>query len=622
MSQTAPLAQTFGISEDSGDGIFLTKLDLFFGAKSSTAPFTVEIREVENGTPTLVRVPYGIVTKQASTININASTPTVTTFTFPTPVFLQNNREYAMVLKPGGDSQDYSVWTASLGDTDVATNETVYKVPAAGVMLTSSNDETWTPHQKEDLKYKLYRANFRTNVQGTFYMENDDIEMFTIDSVSGATRFKTGEKVRGECILQIANTNGGGGVSAGDIIQTGAARHNTTAIANTHYANGVVREIISTTANTTTFRIDAYGNFPVSNAGGLTHASGTNIHANVYVGTTLVGNVNAFTANSTAGFVDFYDFDNRKLRLTGSTGGFSNSDSGGIGYLRGQVSGHTAHIKTTTPDNAIMNMTVPKMPVLQYGNTNATFAIRDAAAAISADYTSVDLGEENFLVKTEKKVYSKTNEAALSAVGGSKKTYVIRGNFKSHDPRVSPVLQTSRSNAIVIENVINNVSTDEHKEVGSAEMRHVSSAIQLGKDQDAEDLKVYLHAYKPIGTDVKVFAKVKAATDYESLTDKDYTPLVQITASNTVSDSIDTTDIIEFEYGFTANTDGQNFLGTSGANNHARLHTGDSNILHYEDTTGGVHKSFDIFAIKIVMTSSGTNVVPLVRDMRAVALQV
>ena len=225
MSQTAPLAQTFGISEDSGDGIFLTKLDLFFGAKSSTAPFTVEIREVENGTPTLVRVPYGIVTKQASTININASTPTVTTFTFPTPVFLQNNREYAMVLKPGGDSQDYSVWTASLGDTDVATNETVYKVPAAGVMLTSSNDETWTPHQKEDLKYKLYRANFRTNVQGTFYMENDDIEMFTIDSVSGATRFKTGEKVRGECILQIANTNGGGGVSAGDIIQTGAARH-------------------------------------------------------------------------------------------------------------------------------------------------------------------------------------------------------------------------------------------------------------------------------------------------------------------------------------------------------------------------------------------------------------
>ena len=352
----------------------------------------------------------------------------------------------------------------------------------------------------------------------------------------------------------------------------------------------------------------------------MSRTNNTNRHANVYIGTTLVGNVNAFTANATAGFVDFYDFDNRKLRLTGSTGGFSNSTY--IGYVLGQFSGHSAHIKTTAPDNAVMNMTVPKIPVLQYGNTVANFAIRTATSTISSDFESVDLGEENFLTKDEKKVFSKTNEAALSAVSGSKKTYVVRGTFSSTDPRVSPVLQTSRSNAIVIENVINNLSTDEHKEVGNAQARHVSVPIRLGKDQDAEDLKVYLHAYKPIGTDVKVFAKIKASSDGEAFTDKDYTPLVQITSSNTVSDSIDTDDIIEFEYGFTANTDGQDFLGTSGANNHARLHTGDSNIVHYEDTTGGVHKSFDIFAIKIVMTSSGTNVVPLVRDMRAVALQV
>ena len=203
-------------------------------------------------------------------------------------------------------------------------------------------------------------------------------------------------------------------------------------------------------------------------------------------------------------------------------------------------------------------------------------------------------------------------------MNGSKKTYVVRGTFSSTDPRVSPVLQTSRSNAIVIENVINNLSTDEHKEVGNAQARHVSVPIRLGKDQDAEDLKVYLHAYKPIGTDVKVFAKIKASSDGEALADKDYTPLVQITSSNTVSDSIDTDDIIEFEYGFTANT--ATLVGSG--NGHAKLLSTDSNIVHYLDTTGGLHKSFDVFAIKIVMTSSGTNVVPLVRDMRAVALQV
>ena len=606
-----PLAQTFLVSEESGDGIFITKVDLFFGSKSATAPFSLEIREVEGGTPNEVRVPYGFVTKQSSAINVNASTPTVTTFTFPTPVFLQNNREYALILKPGGDSQEYSVWTAILGDTDIATNETIFKVPAAGVMLTSSNDRTWTAHQKEDLKYKLWRADFNTSATGTFYMENDNIEMFTIDSVQGATRFKAGEKVRSASVMTILNNQT---LSVGDILQSHAAKVSTTSIANTHYANGVIREIITGgSAGTTKVIIDDYGNFQ-TNANQKANAH------NLYVGTTWVGNVSAWSANTSAGFVDFYDFDNRKLRLTGSTGGFSNTTY--IGYVRGQVSGHTALIKTTAPDNAIMNVTVPKIPVLQYGNTSASFALRSATSAISSDFQAVDLGEENFLAKNEKKVYSKTNEAALSAVSGSKKTYVIRGTFTSTDSRISPVLQTSRSSAILIENVINNLSTDEHKEVGSAEARHISIPIQLGKDQDAEDLKVYVQAYKPTGTDVKIYAKVKASTDFEGLADKDYTPLVQITSSNTVSDSIDTEDIIEFEYGFTANTDGQDFLGTSGANNHARLHSGDSNIIHYEDTTGGVHKSFDVFAIKIVMTSSGTNVIPLVRDIRAVALQV
>ena len=604
-----PLAQTFRVKENDGDGVFITKVDLFFGTKSTTAPLSVELREVENGVPTEVRVPYGIVTKQASAININASTPTVTTFTYPTPVFLHNNKEYALVLRPGGDSQDYSVWTASLGDTDVATNETVFKVPAGGVMLTSSNDRTWTAHQKEDLKFKLYRADFTTGT-GTFYMENKDVEMFTIDSVTGSTRFKVGEKVRSASVMTNHHNQA---LAVGIILQSHAAKQNTSAIANTHYANGVIREIISASGSgvnrTSKVIIDDYGNFQ-TNA-----TQKANAH-NLYVGTTWVGNVSAWSANTSAGFVDFYDFDNRKLRLTGSTGGFSNSTY--IGYMRGQVSGHTALIKTTAPDNAIMNMTVPKMPVLQYGNTTASFAIRTATSAIGSDFNAIDLGEENFLAKDEKKVFSKTNETALSAVSGSKKTYVIRGTFSTTNTRVSPVLQASRSNAIVIENVINNVSTDEHKEVGNAEMRHVSVPIRLGKDQDAEDLKVYVHAYKPIGTDVKVFAKIKASSDYESLADKDYTPLVQITSSNTVSDSIDTTDIIEYEYGFTANT--TTLVGSG--NGHAKLLSTDSNIVHYLDTTGGLHKSFDIFAIKIVMTSSGTNVVPLVRDMRAVALQV
>ena len=46
-----PLAQTFLVTEDGG--CFVTKVDLYFGAKDETLPVTCEIREVINGYPNL-----------------------------------------------------------------------------------------------------------------------------------------------------------------------------------------------------------------------------------------------------------------------------------------------------------------------------------------------------------------------------------------------------------------------------------------------------------------------------------------------------------------------------------------------------------------------------------------
>ena len=40
------------------------------------------------------------------------------------------------------------------------------------------------------------------------------------------------------------------------------------------------------------------------------------------------------------------------------------------------------------------------------------------------------------------------------------------------------------------------------------------------------------------------------------------------------------------------------------------------------DSVGGVYNGFKTFSIKIVMTSTGTNVVPTVKNMRAIALQI
>ena len=58
------------------------------------------------------------------------------------------------------------------------------------------------------------------------------------------------------------------------------------------------------------------------------------------------------------------------------------------------------------------------------------------------------------------------------------------------------------------ENVINNDDTNEHiTDGGNALSKYVSRTVTLGEGLDAEDIKVFVNAYKPAGTDVKVYAK-------------------------------------------------------------------------------------------------------------------
>ena len=591
-----PLSQTFFVETDDAEGAFVTKLDLYFGRKSSTYPITVQIRETENGYPTNTVLPYASKTLQPSEVSANTSGTgggnDATSFTFDSPVFLQNGREYCFTVLPGGNSDEYALWVAELGGTDVDTNELIHKQAAAGVLFTSANDKTWSPIQSEDVKFTLHRAEF-TRSTGTVYIENDDVDFFTVDNLNGS--FNVGEKVVAESVLTFSNNDS---ISVGSVLKTFAT-------SGTNFANGVVRQIVTSGSGSVTVKVDNYGNFPT------TATSNTN---NIFLGDgTWIGNTTAFSANTNSGFVKFVDSVGGKLHLENSTGGFAN------GFVRGQVSGATARV--TTVDNPVMNTLVPKIPQIVYANTTSSWEARTTSTSgvISSTYESVDISTENNFLDGEKKIYSVTNESGLSAVNGSQKSLVLKGTFATTDTRVSPVIDTSRTNGIVIENVINNDNTDEHKEVGDAEMRYMTKPVVLADGQDAEDLKVFLTAYKPQGTNVYVYARIHNPEDAESISDKDFSPLTQITSTNTFSDSVDTTDFKEFEFGFSANTDGQGFLTT--ANSHARLNTSNNEVVTYRASDGSIHATYKTFAIKIVMTSSGTNVVPLVRDMRAIALQ-
>lgn len=267
---------------------------------------------------------------------------------------------------------------------------------------------------------------------------------------------------------------------------------------------------------------------------------------------------------------------------------------------------------------------VPKIPVMNFANTSTTFSVRTATSGgvINTQFSDLDLEIENPFSDNTKAVFSKLNESALSAVNGSKKTLVVKGLLNTSDSKMSPVVDLSRANSYILENVINNNATDEEtKEVGSATTRYFSKPIELADGQDAEDLRVYLTAYKPSGTDIKVYAQLLSSSDGEAIADKDYTLLNQATNSNIVSDNLDTNDFKEFEYTLSANTDGQNFLGTNN-DNQARLNTADSNIVSYRTSSGIVHKTYKTFAFKIVLTATSNSSVPFVKDLRSIALQV
>ena len=172
-----PLAQTF-LVEDSvlEGGVFLTKIDIFFFQKDEEIPVALDVRTVENGTPTQDILPFSKVVKDPEDVFISADASKPTTFTFKSPVFLPFRQEHAMVLT--SDSNQYKVFISLLGKDaiDAAhSGEKISEQPYIGVLFKSQNASTWTPSQYEDLMFKIYRAEFTiptTASNSTLVLEN------------------------------------------------------------------------------------------------------------------------------------------------------------------------------------------------------------------------------------------------------------------------------------------------------------------------------------------------------------------------------------------------------------------------------------------------------------------
>ena len=216
--------------------------------------------------------------------------------------------------------------------------------------------------------------------------------------------------------------------------------------------------------------------------------------------------------------------------------------------------------------------------------------------------TKIELNKDNEMT-TVKKVLSYSNEIANLS---GKKSSLLRSQFSTNNTNVSPAIDVQKATSYVINNLINNVSTNETgKSGGDANARYITKRVTLTENQTAEDIKVFITAYKPPETEIRVYYKILNAIDPDDFDDKSYVEMSQNSKSgiNSVKDKLD--DFIEYEYTIAS------------ANK-----TGPGGEVTYTNAAGATFLGFNTFALKIVMTSSTDVVVPQLRDMRAIALQV
>jgi hypothetical protein len=155
----------------------MTSIDLYFKQKSTNQNLgaTVEIREMSNGFPTRKIIGGEVARRENSQINVSASAATATTFTFKNPIYLLPGTEYCFTVRPDGNSTDFVIWTAELGQIDITNPQVSVKIdkqPAAGVVFTSSNDFTWSVRQNQDIKFKMKIAQFSTTIAGVAILQN------------------------------------------------------------------------------------------------------------------------------------------------------------------------------------------------------------------------------------------------------------------------------------------------------------------------------------------------------------------------------------------------------------------------------------------------------------------
>jgi hypothetical protein len=169
-----PIAQSFYVQPSTG--YFVTSIDLFFYSKDTTLPVTIQLRPVEYGQPKDTYYPYSEVVLTPDKISTSTDGTLPTRVTFSSPIYLEGETFHCISILSNSDQ--YRVHISRLTEMDLASSSNskifVTRQPLSGSFFKSQNGSTWTEVQTDDLKFTLYRANFKAN-QGDINFYNSEL---------------------------------------------------------------------------------------------------------------------------------------------------------------------------------------------------------------------------------------------------------------------------------------------------------------------------------------------------------------------------------------------------------------------------------------------------------------
>ena len=562
------------------EGIFLTSVDIFCAEKHPTLGMWCEVRELDSGGGiTGNAVPFSAVWFKNDDVPLSLDGKNdPLNVAFESPIFLYANKSYAFIIHPEATNPNYYFWISRIGQTDLNTGNQVTGRAYNGATFTTNNDTIWVLQEDVDLTCKWYRASFDVGT-GTFEIGNQPKEKLYLDNVVGSLEgfgepFVTGDRITLSAVQAIT----------GDYI-----------IGQSSGVNARVISISSGTYKTSNIRFTSNESVTIQyGANGATKGT-----------TATPGTVTVATITRGVGFLEYYKNSPTSIQmiLTSSNGKFSAGET--IFDISDEGSANIASI-----DNLRYSVIDFEPAVINFIGTGISYEMQTYAnsSPYTADaYFTFD-ASENYTFNEEKAVFSRSNEIALLSSNYSNK---IKSTMSTSTDYLSPVFDLRKSHSIIVDNLVNSNTVGEAATQGGQLFnKYISKIVTLADYQDAEDMNVFLTAYRPPDTDVKVWMKLLNGEDSDPMSQKTWIEMEKSYGGDVTYSSIaNENDFKEYKYLLPAQTVSTGGLNVDG-------------IFTYKNSADVEFTTFKSFQIKVGLLANNSAVVPRVADLRTIALQI